>query len=228
MAQRKDLEVGQERELYTANGRSSSRYANTSKARCRILALDQLVEVRIRTHDGFRYEVRENYVLVQVLAYHGWTYDDWSSTMERERPLAQVKDTSEQVGLSRRYSGQRRDPGRPSYGRSYTKFWSSKKLPEDQYLVATKLLGDIWNEDEKQAEALAKAAAKERQAKYETAVKAQQERLMGWLQNQGVDVKPPWRTNEPWSISSNKLAEIIEAASGGIFCIGQVYEEDFS
>lgn len=205
MARRNELKVGQVRELRHP---STGRFANTNRAKCRILALDQFAELYSRGDGSYAssgYKEHQDLVLVEVLEANGWRWDSASSLQTRSRPVKKIDDRRARYGSQR---------------------WETELLPKDQYLVKPKLLGAIWNEEEKMAEARIEAIYAERQRLFNEEVREQDQRLSEILETADVS-SSKWRGDHTWHLSSNDLAKIIEDVSHGTVSPGQVHWKDY-
>ena len=186
MASRKELEVGQVRELLHP---SPGRYANTNVAKCRILALDQRAELYRRGDGSYAssgYRMHEDMVLVEVLGENGWTWDYNSTLQTREALGSQVK----------------------GFVRTGSRHYNPVPLPDYQYLVKPKLLGPVWNEEEKQALAKAEAIASKRREAYDAAARHRDQQLSEELSDAGISSRSR-RGGHQWQLSSNDLATLI-------------------
>jgi hypothetical protein len=201
MASRKELAVGQVREL-----RSARRGDTGVPAKVEILALDQTTEFSRR--DSIHYTDHNDMVLVKVLEPNDWHVTYFSNQMDNERALVGQKST------------------RPGHiAGAYRKRWQTEKLPEGQYLVKPKLLGPVWDEEEKQAQAKAAEEGRIRREKYQELVRAQDQRIQKFLETAQVQ-STRWSSTSRWQLTSNDLAKIIETASLGEISIGEVHWSD--
>ena len=185
MAKKGDLAVGQVRELF--NTRSTGRYTTPRMAKAKILALNQPVEISNR--DSIYYDLHEDLVLVEILEDNGWATSTWSNRVFNERALTD-------------------QPEPAKFTTAYRKKWKHEELPKGQYLVKPIMLGEIWNEEEKQAEAEAKAIAEEQRRRYDAAVRHQDQQLSKKLSDAGIS-SSKWRGGHQWQLSSNDLATLI-------------------
>lgn len=205
MARRNELAVGQVRELKHP---SSGRFANTNRAKVRILGLDRLALLHHRGDGSYAssgYREHKDLVLVEVLEENGWKFDSWSSLQTRAWPVQKLALPNMRHGSQR---------------------WETKLLPDNQYLVKPKLLGAIWNEEEKTEIARTEAIYTERQRRFNAAVRSQDQRLSKILEMAGVS-SSKWRGGHSWSLSSNDLSKIIEDVSHGTVSPGQVHWVDY-
>jgi hypothetical protein len=216
MASRKELEVGQVRELRHP-GRSQWRA--TGPAKVEILALDQVAE--IYSHSGDRspggYNMHEDMVLVQVLDPRNWQWVNTSSLQTRARPKVRRDPETGQW---------RRVLAKEGFRNSWNQKWKHELLPDNQYLVKPKLLGKIWDQEEKdRADERARLAA-ERKARYDAAVKEQYQHLTKIMDQAGV---PGTRLygGTTWHLQNNDLAKLVNHLTDGNVEVAQVHWSDY-
>ena len=191
MARKGEVKVGDVREL---RGPERGRYARGAVAKVEVLASGQPMESYSSGSWGEsgRWKHHTDAFLVRVIESQGWKFTKSAQQM-RTKPTTK----------------------KPGWQRSYDSSWEHENLPEGQLLVKAALLGPIWDDEAKTAQAEAQRVLEARQQLHTEAIDAQREALAAFFREAGVqsDVHFSWGFTA--NLGFNVLAKALNHALQG-------------